>query len=117
MVERLLYSSIAHCDIRALTPFPVSCNAWSRCRYPIGAPAPGPRRCSPSLRGGDRQNAPVPAQTSAGTTRTRATPARTLTPRPDPRTQRPSFPSREGTKYKRGVHLVQTSPPTRAATG
>ncbi|MED6282022.1 hypothetical protein CHARACLAT_027709, partial [Characodon lateralis] len=34
---------------------------------PEGQPAPGPRRWSPSFQGGDRQTAPAPAQTSAGT--------------------------------------------------
>ncbi|MEQ2264091.1 hypothetical protein XENORESO_019047 [Xenotaenia resolanae] len=39
---------------------------------PEGQPAPGPRWWFPSFRGGDRQIAPAPAQTSAGTARNRS---------------------------------------------
>ncbi|MEQ2281642.1 hypothetical protein AMECASPLE_032559 [Ameca splendens] len=37
-------------------------------------------------------------------------------PHPDPSPQRPPPSSREGPMYKRGVYMVQTSPPTRATT-
>ncbi|MED6249735.1 hypothetical protein ATANTOWER_018820 [Ataeniobius toweri] len=86
-----------------------------QCRYHIVATGPG--KGSPSLWGRDRQTVPAPAQTSAGTARIQATPARTPTPHPDPSPQRPPSSSGEGAMYKREVYLVQTSPPTRPATG
>ncbi|MED6253138.1 hypothetical protein ATANTOWER_022990 [Ataeniobius toweri] len=87
---------------------------YSQVQVPIPQSPPRPRRWSPSLQGGDRQTAPAPAQTSAGNARTRATPAQTLIPRPDPSPQQP--PSGEGALYKRGAYLFQTSLPPRAAT-
>ncbi|MED6251591.1 hypothetical protein ATANTOWER_000189 [Ataeniobius toweri] len=38
-------------------------------------------------------------------------------PSPDPSPQRPPSSSGEGAMYKRGVYMVQTSQPTRTATG
>ncbi|KAK5599259.1 hypothetical protein CRENBAI_023777 [Crenichthys baileyi] len=39
-----------------------------------------------------------------------------IPPHPDPSPQPSPSSSGEGAMYKRGVHMVQTSPPTRAAT-
>ncbi|MEQ2316677.1 hypothetical protein AMECASPLE_034978 [Ameca splendens] len=47
---------------------------------PEGQPAPVPRRCSPSLRSGDRQTAQAPVETSTGTTLIQTTPAQIPTP-------------------------------------
>ncbi|MEQ2169699.1 hypothetical protein GOODEAATRI_027945 [Goodea atripinnis] len=77
---------------------------------PEEQPAPGRKRWSPSFQDVDRQTASAPVQTSAGTAPTRNTLAQTSP-------QRPPSPSKEGTMNKRGVHLVQTSPPTRAIPG
>ncbi|KAK5613196.1 hypothetical protein CRENBAI_026432 [Crenichthys baileyi] len=64
----------------------------------------GPRGNQPPDPGGD----PLPSV---------ATPALNPTPAPTPLPNNPPSSSGEGAMYKRGVYMVQTSPPTRTTTG
>ncbi|MEQ2300554.1 hypothetical protein AMECASPLE_026901 [Ameca splendens] len=105
-----------HCTLTH-TPHTYSIRPGPGTDTPGGQPAPGPRRWSPFFQDGDRQTAPAPAQTSAGTVRNGATPAQTTTPHRDPSLQQPLSPSGEGATFRRRVYLVQTGPPNRAAPG
>ncbi|MEQ2233227.1 hypothetical protein ILYODFUR_019801 [Ilyodon furcidens] len=86
----------------------------SRCRYPIGTTSPQTQEVVPFPSGVETVR--PPQHLNPGSCLNLSDPV--PDPDPPPRLQSPTTPIliRRWVMYKRGVYMVQTSPPTRAAT-